>query len=46
MPSFRQVLTGIAEAWDERRDEIVAQAGKVTASIASARVRWKRRTTP
>src|SRR4249920_2570342 len=36
MPSFRQVLTGIAEAWDERRDEIVAQAGKVTASIASA----------
>ena len=30
MPSFRQVLTGIAEAWDERRDEIVAQAGKVT----------------
>ena len=35
MPSFRQVLTGIAEAWDERRDEIVAQAGKVTASIAS-----------
>ena len=35
MPSFRQVLTGIAEAWDERRDEIVAQAGKVTESIAS-----------
>ena len=25
MPSFRQVLTGIAEAWDERRDETSAQ---------------------
>ncbi len=33
MPSFRQVLTGIAEAWDERRDEILAQAGTITDAI-------------
>ena len=25
LPSFRQVLTGIAEAWTERRDEVVTQ---------------------
>jgi uncharacterized protein YyaL (SSP411 family) len=33
LPSFRQVLTGIAEAWDERRDEIDAQADRVTEAI-------------
>jgi uncharacterized protein YyaL (SSP411 family) len=33
MPSFRQVLSGIAEAWRERRDEIVVQAGRVTEAI-------------
>ncbi len=26
MPSFRQVLEGIADAWRERRDELVVQA--------------------
>ena len=36
MPSFRQVLTGIAEAWDERHDEIEAQAGRITEAIAQA----------
>jgi uncharacterized protein YyaL (SSP411 family) len=36
MPSFRQVLTGIADAWDERRDEIVAQAGRITDAIRQA----------
>ena len=25
LPSFRQVLTGIAEAWTDRRDEVVTQ---------------------
>ena len=34
MPSFRQVLTGIAEAWRERRDEIEVQAERVTEAIA------------
>ena len=39
MPSFRQVLTGIAEAWSERRDEIVDTGGaRSTESIARVRV--------
>ena len=36
LPSFRQVLTGIAEAWRDRRDEIEAQAGKIVEHIAAA----------
>jgi uncharacterized protein YyaL (SSP411 family) len=34
MPSFTQVLTGVSEAWAERRDEIVVQAARVTEAIA------------
>jgi uncharacterized protein len=33
MPSFRQVLTGIAEAWRDRRDEIEVQAGRITEAL-------------
>ena len=33
MPSFRQVLGGIAQAWRERRDEIEAQAGRITEAL-------------
>jgi uncharacterized protein YyaL (SSP411 family) len=36
MPSFRQVLEGLAEAWATRRDEIDAQSGRVLASIGRA----------
>jgi uncharacterized protein YyaL (SSP411 family) len=36
MPSFRRVLTGVSETWSERRDEVVASAGSIAASIASA----------
>ena len=36
MPSFRQVLTGVAEAWRARRDEIVVQAATVTEGIGRA----------
>ena len=36
MPSFRQVLEGIADAWRERRDELVVQASRVTEAIARA----------
>ncbi|MEA2438521.1 MAG: uncharacterized protein QOF65_3077, partial [Thermoleophilaceae bacterium] len=36
MPSFRQVLTGLSDAWRERRDEIDAQSLKVTDAIARA----------
>ncbi len=36
MPSFRQVLAGIADAWRNRRDELIAQGAKVIAHIARA----------
>jgi len=35
MPSFRQVLEGVATAWREQRDEIVQTAGRLAASIAT-----------
>jgi uncharacterized protein YyaL (SSP411 family) len=34
MPSFRQVLEGIAEAWRERRDDVERQGGQVVEAIA------------
>ncbi|MEA2520720.1 MAG: uncharacterized protein QOI81_366, partial [Actinomycetota bacterium] len=34
LPSFRQVLTGLSEAWRDRRDEIDAQSVRVTEAIA------------
>ena len=34
LPSFRQVLGGIAEAWTERRDEVVTQGAKIAEHIA------------
>ncbi len=33
LPSFRQVLEGIADAWTTRRDEVEVQSGRVTESI-------------
>jgi uncharacterized protein YyaL (SSP411 family) len=36
MPSFRQVLEGIAEAWRDRRDDIEQQAGRVVEAISRA----------
>jgi uncharacterized protein YyaL (SSP411 family) len=36
MPSFRQVLEGIAEAWRDRRDDIEGQAGRVVEAISRA----------
>jgi uncharacterized protein len=36
MPSFRQVLDGIAEAWRERRDDIERQGGLVVDAISRA----------
>ncbi|MDP9330917.1 MAG: thioredoxin domain-containing protein [Actinomycetota bacterium] len=36
MPSFRQVLTGIAQAWRDKRDEIDDQAERVTETMARA----------
>ena len=36
LPSFRQVLTGIAEAWRDRRHELVTQGSTVAEHIARA----------
>jgi uncharacterized protein len=36
LPSFRQVLEGIADAWASRRDEIEVQSGRVIESIRRA----------
>jgi len=36
LPSFRQVLDGIADAWASRRDEIEVQSGRVIESIRHA----------
>jgi uncharacterized protein YyaL (SSP411 family) len=36
LPAFRQVLTGVAEAWRDRRDELLAQGSRVTEAIARA----------
>ncbi|MFF5340754.1 thioredoxin domain-containing protein [Streptomyces althioticus] len=34
MPSFRQVLDGVRQAWEERRDEVGEVAGKITRDLA------------
>ncbi|MEU1083123.1 thioredoxin domain-containing protein [Streptomyces sp. NPDC005908] len=34
MPSFRQVLEGVRQAWEERRDEVGDVAGKITRDLA------------
>jgi uncharacterized protein len=36
LPSFRQVLEGIADAWTTRRDEVEVQSGRVIESIRRA----------
>ena len=33
-PSFRQVLTGIAQAWSERREELLEQGARVVQAIS------------
>lgn len=35
MPSFKQVLVSVAQAWQERRDDILEQAGNLTNHIQS-----------
>jgi uncharacterized protein len=36
LPSFRQVLSGIAEAWRDRREEILAQGARVIDAVGRA----------
>ncbi len=33
MPSFRRVLEGITDAWQNRKEELVAQAGQLTEAV-------------
>jgi hypothetical protein len=34
MPAFRQVLTGVADAWRDKRDDVAAQGKKVVEAIS------------
>ncbi|HEY7401587.1 MAG TPA: thioredoxin domain-containing protein [Actinomycetota bacterium] len=36
LPSFRQVLSGVAEAWTSRRDDLLAQGTRVADAIGKA----------
>ncbi|MEU6283952.1 thioredoxin domain-containing protein [Streptomyces sp. NPDC047028] len=38
MPSFRQVLEGVWQAWDERRDEVGEVAGKIVRDLAQREI--------
>ncbi|MFD4788921.1 thioredoxin domain-containing protein [Streptomyces sp. NPDC058459] len=38
MPSFRQVLEGVHQAWDGRRDEVTEVAGKITRDLAQREI--------
>ncbi|MGW0992710.1 thioredoxin domain-containing protein [Streptomyces sp. NPDC002523] len=38
MPSFRQVLEGVRQAWDERREEVGEVAGKIVRDLAQREI--------
>ncbi|MEU3978717.1 thioredoxin domain-containing protein [Streptomyces sp. NPDC026672] len=38
MPSFRQVLEGVRQAWSERRDEVTEVAGKIVRDLAEREI--------
>ncbi|MEU0171156.1 thioredoxin domain-containing protein [Streptomyces iakyrus] len=40
MPSFRQVLQGVHQAWDERRDEVTEVAGKIVRDLAGREISY------
>ncbi|MGV4887155.1 hypothetical protein DKG34_34245 [Streptomyces sp. NWU49] len=40
MPSFLQVLQGIHQAWEERRDEVTDVAGKITRDLAGREISY------
>ena len=46
MPSFRQVLSGIADAWADRREEVAVQGDQVAAAVTRAARRARRRRSP
>jgi uncharacterized protein YyaL (SSP411 family) len=46
MPSFRQVLQGVSQAWDERRDEVHEVAGKIVRDLAGREISYGDAQTP
>ncbi|MEU5332911.1 thioredoxin domain-containing protein [Streptomyces asoensis] len=40
MPSFRQVLEGVRQAWSERRDEVAEVAGKIVRDLAGREISY------
>ncbi|MFD9431621.1 thioredoxin domain-containing protein [Streptomyces sp. NPDC060002] len=40
MPSFRQVLDGVRQAWTERRDEVAEVAGKIVRDLAGREISY------
>ncbi|MEW2611636.1 thioredoxin domain-containing protein [Streptomyces sp. NPDC047880] len=46
MPSFRQVLQGVHQAWDERRDEVTEVAGKIVRDLAGREISFGDASTP
>ncbi|MFJ8545481.1 thioredoxin domain-containing protein [Streptomyces sp. NPDC093586] len=40
MPSFRQVLQGVHQAWTERRDEVTDVAGKIVRDLAGREISY------
>ncbi|MFD8223667.1 thioredoxin domain-containing protein [Streptomyces massasporeus] len=46
MPSFRQVLQGVHQAWEERRDEVAEVAGKIVRDLAGREISYGDAQTP
>ncbi|MFD8230433.1 thioredoxin domain-containing protein [Streptomyces sp. NPDC059696] len=46
MPSFRQVLQGVHQAWEERRDEVTEVAGKIVRDLAGREISYGDAQTP
>ncbi|KJK41048.1 membrane protein [Streptomyces variegatus] len=46
MPSFRQVLQGVHQAWDDRRDEVTEVAGKIVRDLAGREISYGDARTP
>ena len=40
MPSFRQVLQGVHQAWEDRRDEVTEVAGKIVRDLAGREISY------
>ncbi|MET9097931.1 thioredoxin domain-containing protein [Streptomyces antibioticus] len=40
MPSFRQVLEGVRQAWDGRRDEVAEVAGKIVRDLSGREISY------